>query len=156
MNTTQRNNKIKDFILNADLDLLIKESNQALIKIYLNVEPVPIFTEKQVKNIVDTIRRSISEYYGNEQYPEYFNKLSFIFYSIIKGHFLENGNKRTASDIFVFFLYLIEEDLFNREKFGLIFSQTAEMAIKIAESKPEQKDEIISNLENWIISKIEN
>lgn len=151
MSMIQKSSKLKDLIINSDLREVVLESNQSLIKLYSKLEPVPHITEVQVKNISDVIFRSTSSHFGEEQYPTDESKLAFIFYSIIKGHFLENANKRTASDIFILFLY---GSIYSRNTelkvFDEIFEETAQKAIEIAESKPEDKNQVISDLETWI------
>lgn len=150
MNTTQEKSKLHKFILDVDLVNLVKISNESLIKIYKYLEPVPVFSKGQIDNIVDVIKRSTSSHFGVEQYPTDENKLVFIFYTIIKGHFLENANKRTASDIFMLFLYgSVDKRNTDLTVFDDVFEGAAEYAIKIAESKPEEKDKIIKEVEIW-------
>lgn len=136
----------ENFLLNFLRGLILN-----LIDIYKHLEPIPMPSDVQVKNIYDVLLRSNYSYSGREVYQTYSNKLAFIFYSITKSHFLENGNKRVAARIFTFLILLdLSMDKFELEFIGFVFKETAEKAIFIAESKPEDKDHVISILEDWV------
>ncbi len=93
--------------------------------------------EGVVKNIYQTFDQK-------ELYESVGNKAANLLYLTIKDHYFTDGNKRIGSFLFVYFLdkndYLYRE---NGEK-RISNNTLAVLALLIAESNPEEKDQMIA------------
>ena len=101
----------------------------------------------------DSFKSSIGAIYqsfgGTEMYPSIQEKAANLLYFIVKNHSFHDGNKRIAATLFLYFL----------EKNGLLYkdgqkivSDSALVAttIMIAESKPEEKEIMVSLVMNFL------
>lgn len=96
------------------------------------------------------IRGLYQTFEGKELYPTIEDKASHLLYLIIKDHPLSDGNKRTASFLFVYFL----------DKAGYLYKETGEkkindnalttLALLVAESDPKEKEVIVRLIKNLI------
>jgi death-on-curing family protein len=102
----------------------------------------------------DSFKSSIAAIYqsfgGQDLYPSVQEKAANLLYFIVKNHSFHDGNKRIAATVFLYFL----------EKNGLLFkndhkavSDSALVAttIMIAESKPEEKEIMVSLVMNFLV-----
>lgn len=102
----------------------------------------------------DSFKSSIAAIYqsfGNQElYPSAQEKASNLLYFIVKNHSFHDGNKRIAATMFLYFL----------EKNGMLYrdgqkviSDSALVAatIMIAESKPEEKEIMVSLVMNFLV-----
>lgn len=102
----------------------------------------------------DSFRSSIAAIYqtfaGKEIYPSTEEKAANLLYFVVKNHSFHDGNKRIAASLFLFFI----------DKNGLLFkggnktiSDEALVAttIMIAESKPQEKEMMISLVMNFLV-----
>lgn len=103
--------------------------------------------ENSFGGIVNTVFQTFS---GNELYPTIESKASHLLYFIIKDHPFVDGNKRIGAFTFIYFLqsqkYLFRK---NGEKKINDTALTA-LALLVAESKPDDKDQIINLISNII------
>ena len=150
MNTTVEN-RFYDFLDNEDLDYFIVFVNDYLISSFKNSEPIPKINTEQIENLSNVLRRSTQKISDVYLYKTFESKIAFIFYTIIKNHYLENGNKRMASMIICLITGIWAYDEEVRKDFSFVFDKIAQMAIYIAESKPEDKDIVLENIELSII-----
>lgn len=101
----------------------------------------------ELEGIVKTIYQTFG---GKELYYSVEEKAAHILYLIIKDHPLSDGNKRTASFLFVYFLdknnYLYRK---NGEK-KINDNALVALALLIAESDPKEKDMLIKIVVNLI------
>lgn len=101
----------------------------------------------------DSFKGSIGNIYqsfaGQELYPSLEEKAANLLYFITKNHSFSDGNKRIAATIFLHFL----------DKNGVLFSESGKLiddhtlvalTIMIAESKPEEKEMMISVIMNCL------
>lgn len=101
----------------------------------------------------DSFKSSIAAIYqsfaGQEIYPSIQEKAANLLYFIVKNHSFHDGNKRIAATMFLYFL----------DKNGLLYkgssktiSDSALVAttIMIAESKPEEKETMVSLVMNFL------
>ena len=101
----------------------------------------------------DSFKSSIATIYqsfgGQDLYPSVQEKAANLLYFIVKNHSFHDGNKRIAATVFLYFL----------EKNGLLYkdgqkvvSDSALVAttIMIAESKPDEKETMVSLVMNFI------
>lgn len=88
---------------------------------------------------------------GVEIYPSIEEKAANLLYFIVKNHSFSDGNKRIAAALFLYFL----------DKNGVLFGESGEkrladstlvaVTIMIAESKPEEKEAMISLVMNFLV-----
>ena len=104
----------------------------------------------------DSFKGSIGNIYqsfsGQEMYPTLEEKAANLLYFVTKNHSFSDGNKRIAAAIFLYFL----------DKNGVLFDDGKKLiddhalvalTIMIAESKPEEKEMMISVVMNCLSSK---
>ena len=101
----------------------------------------------------DSFRGSIGNIYqsfaGQELYPSLEEKAAHLLYFVTKNHSFLDGNKRIAATMFLYFL----------DKNGVLFTDDEKLiddhtlvalTIMIAESKPEEKDMMITVIMNCL------
>ena len=87
--------------------------------------------------------------FNEEIYPTIEEKAADLLYFITKNHSFVDGNKRIAASIFVYFLYM--NDLLYVDGNKRISDSTlASITILIAKSVPEEKEEIINLILNFL------
>ena len=101
----------------------------------------------------DSFKGSIGNIYqsfaGVDIYPSLEEKAANLLYFVTKNHSFSDGNKRIAATMFLYFLDRNDVLFRNHEK--LIDDHTlVALVIMIAESKPEEKDVMISIIMNCI------
>ncbi|MGL4903480.1 MAG: RhuM family protein [Cetobacterium sp.] len=88
--------------------------------------------------------------FGEEVYPSIEEKAANLLYFIVKNHSFLDGNKRIAAAIFIYFMQK-NDILFRADGSKKIADNTlVAITLMIAESKPSEKDLIISILINLI------
>ena len=98
------------------------------------------------KGSIGTIYQSFA---GEDLYPTLEEKAANLLYFVTKNHSFFDGNKRIAATIFLYFLDKNDALFKNEEK--LIDDHTlVALTIMIAESKPEEKEMMISVIMNCI------
>jgi prophage maintenance system killer protein len=100
---------------------------------------------------------TIEQGFGDEWfYPNIASRAANLLYFVIKNHPFADGNKRTGSFLFLWYLR-INEHLLGKTVEQLINDNTlVALALLIAESKPEQKDIMIRLAEHFILLKETN
>lgn len=88
---------------------------------------------------------------GVEIYPSVEEKAANLLYFIVKNHSFSDGNKRIAAALFLYFL----------DRCGILFDESGDkrladstlvaLTIMIAESKPEEKETMISLVMNFLV-----
>jgi len=102
---------------------------------------------------LDTIEQGFS---GEWFYPNIASRAAHLLYFVIKNHPFADGNKRTGSFLFLWYLRM-NEHLLGKAVDTLINENTlVALALLIAESKPEQKDIMIRLTEHFILLKETN
>lgn len=131
-----------------------------------------ILTYEECRNLIDSMRfTGQSNLFGNEKddsfkgsigniyqgfggqdiYPSIEEKAANLLYLITKNHSFSDGNKRIAAAMFLYFLDR-NSMLFNDEGNKLIDDHTlVALTIMIAESRPEEKEMMISVIMNCIV-----
>ncbi len=102
----------------------------------------------------DSFKSSIAAIYqsfgGQDIYPSVQEKAANLLYLIVKNHSFHDGNKRIAATMFLYFL----------DKNGLLYEDGAKAVsddalvaatIMIAESKPQEKDIMVSLVMNFLV-----
>ena len=101
----------------------------------------------------DSFKGSIGAIYqtfaGQEVYPSLEEKAANLLYFITKNHSFSDGNKRIAAAIFLYFMDRNQALFLDDEK--IISDHTlAALTIMIAESRPEEKEMMISVIMNCL------
>lgn len=101
----------------------------------------------------DSFKGSIGNIYqsfaGVDIYPSLEEKAANLLYFVTKNHSFSDGNKRIAATMFLYFLDRNDVLFRNHEKLIDDYTLVA-LVIMIAESKPEEKDVMISIIMNCI------
>ena len=101
----------------------------------------------------DSFRGSIGNIYqsfgGQEMYPTLEEKAANLLYFVTKNHSFSDGNKRIAAAMFLYFLDK-NGALFDEEKKLIDDHALVALTIMIAESKPEEKEMMISVIMNCL------
>ena len=156
---------------NTALDLLDDYDHQT-IKRPRGSSGAYILTYEECRELIDNMRfTNQSNLFGNEKdesfkgsigniyqsfggqdiYPSIEEKAANLLYLITKNHSFSDGNKRIAAAMFLYFLDR-NSMLFNYEGNKLIEDHTlVALTIMIAESRPEEKEIMISVIMNCIV-----
>lgn len=95
---------------------------------------------------------TIEQGFGGELfYPNIASRAAHLLYFVIKNHPLADGNKRTGSFLFLWYLRL-NQHLLARPVEALINDNTlVALALLVAESLPEQKDLMVKLVEHFVL-----
>ncbi|MEI6266398.1 MAG: type II toxin-antitoxin system death-on-curing family toxin [bacterium] len=109
-------------------------------------EPIPDFGTRYVGKLESCLSAGFQTYAKKELYPGLLDKVSIIFYLMIKNHPFMNGNKRIAIATILTFLYINEKwlDVSNDELYHF--------AIWVAASNPRLKDGVVLAIHSFIKS----
>jgi len=99
---------------------------------------------------------TIEQGFGDELfYPNVASRAAHLLYFVIKNHPLADGNKRTGSFLFLWYLQL-NQHLLAKPVERLVNDNTlVALALLVAESKPDQKELMIRLVEHFILLKAE-
>ena len=105
-------------------------------------------------NGLESAINTIEQGFGGEWfYPNIASRAANLLYLVIKNHPLADGNKRTGSFLFLWYLR-INQHLLAKPVEQLINDNTlVALALLMAESKPEQKQLMIRLVEHFIVLK---
>lgn len=100
---------------------------------------------------------TIEQGFGEELfYPNIASRAAHLLYFVIKNHPLADGNKRTGSFLFLWYLR-INQHLLAKPVERLINDNTlVALALLVAESRPEQKELMIRLVEHFVLLKEDN
>ena len=105
----------------------------------------------------DSFKGSIGNIYqsfaGQEAYPTLEEKAANLLYFVTKNHSFSDGNKRIAAAIFLYFLNKNEELIDDARSKRIDDHTLVALTIMIAESRPEEKEMMISVIMNCMDSK---
>jgi prophage maintenance system killer protein/prophage antirepressor-like protein len=95
---------------------------------------------------------TIEQGFGDElYYPNVASRAAHLLYFVIKNHPLADGNKRTGSFLFLWYLRL-NQHLLARPVERLVNDHTlVALALLVAESKPEQKTLMVKLVEHFVL-----
>ncbi len=131
--------KVQDIVVELKKELITKK------------EAVDLFGNERGGEFEGIIKTIYQTFGGKELYYSLEEKAAHILYFIIKDHPLFDGNKRTASFLFVFFLdknnYLYRKNGERKINDNALVS----LALLIAESDPKEKETLIKIIVNLII-----
>ncbi len=107
-------------------------------------EPIPDFSTRRPHILESCLAAPFQTFGGRYLYPNFFTRVSMLFYLMIKNHPFENGNKRIAITTLMTFLHMNKKWL-NVDAQKLYF-----FTVWVAESLPESKNGVIKAIEDFI------
>ncbi len=128
----------------------IDELKKALIA---KGEATDLFGQLRDEGLASAIA-TIEQGFGDEWfYPNIASRAAHLLYFVIKNHPMVDGNKRSASFLFLWYLQ-INQHFLDKPVAQLINDNTlVALALLVAESKPEQKEIMIRLIEHFILLK---
>lgn len=81
---------------------------------------------------------------GKELYPTLIDKAAILYYTLNKNHPFDNGNKRISAASLLVFLYL------NGYWVTASVNEIVEKTLKIAESSPKEREQILHDTKKWL------
>ncbi len=113
-------------------------------------EPIPDYSTREQSLLESSLGSPRQTFGGKLLYPTLEKQASILFYSLIKNHPFENGNKRIAVMALLTFLSL-------NNKWLLIHPDDLyDIAIMVSKSQSEDKDKILAKLERILKEKVTN
>ncbi len=113
-------------------------------------EPIPDYSTREQSLLESSLGSPRQTFGGKLLYPTLEKQASILFYSLIKNHPFENGNKRIAVMALLTFLSL-------NNKWLLIHPDDLyDIAIMVSKSQSEDKDKILDKLERILKEKVTN
>jgi len=105
-------------------------------------------------NGLESAIATIEQGFGDELfYPNVASRAAHLLYFVIKNHPLADGNKRTGSFLFLWYLR-INQNFLAKPVESLVNDNTlVALALLVAESKPEQKELLIRLIQQFILLK---
>lgn len=134
----------------ADVLTAIDQLKQSLIA---KGEATELFGQLRSDGLASALA-TIEQGFGDELfYPNIASRAAHLLYFVIKNHPLADGNKRTGSFLFLWYLQL-NQHLLAKPVAQLINDNTlVALALLVAESLPEQKELMIKLIEHFILLK---
>ncbi|TCK02016.1 Fic/DOC family protein [Volucribacter psittacicida] len=128
------------------IDLLKKE-------LIAKGEATQLFAQLRNDGLASAIA-TIEQGFGDELfYPNVASRAAHLLYFVIKNHSLADGNKRTGSFLFLWYLRLNQSLLAKPVELLINDNTLVALALLIAESLPEQKELMIKLVEHFILLK---
>lgn len=116
-------------------------------------EATELFGQLRGSGLASSLQ-TIEQGFGGEWfYPNIASRAAHLLYFVIKNHPLADGNKRTGSFLFLWYLQL-NQHLLAKPVNELINDNTlVALALLVAESLPDQKELMIRLIEHFIVLK---
>jgi prophage maintenance system killer protein len=112
-------------------------------------QPIPDFVTRNPGILESCLGTPLQSFGGEDPYPTFIDKLSFLFYLLIKNHPFQNGNKRIAVMTLLAVLYLNGLWL----NAGKLKPYT--IAVYVAGSKREDKEKVTKTIKAFITDHLE-
>lgn len=138
------------------MDEVIAATSQLKQELIAKGEATALFGQLRGNGLASAIA-TIEQGFGEELfYPNVASRAAHLLYFVIKNHPLADGNKRTGSFLFLWYLR-IHQHLLAKPVEQLINDNTlVALALLVAESKPDQKELMIRLIEHFILLKEAN
>ncbi len=107
-------------------------------------EPIPPFATRYPHILESCLAMPWQKFDNHLLYRGFAAKAAILFYLLIKNHPFQNGNKRIAVTSMFLFLYL------NKQWLRVDDRDLYNVAVWVASSPPQAKDEVISFLQKYI------
>ena len=136
-----------------NLDEVLAAIAQLKAELIAKGEATALFGQLRGDGLASAIA-TIEQGFGEELfYPNVASRAAHLLYFVIKNHPLADGNKRTGSFLFLWYLRL-NQHLLARPVERLINDNTlVALALLVAESKPDQKELMVRLVEHFVLLK---
>jgi len=116
-------------------------------------EATPLFGQLRGDGLASALA-TIEQGFGDELfYPNVASRAAHLLYFVIKNHPLTDGNKRSGSFLFLWYLRLNQHFLAKSVEQLINDNTLVALALLVAESKPEQKKLMIRLIEHFVLLK---
>lgn len=134
-----------------DLDAVLAAIAQLKAELIAKGEATELFGQLRGNGLASALA-TIEQGFGDELfYPNVASRAAHLLYLVIKNHPFADGNKRTGSFLFLWYLRL-NQHLLARPVERLINDNTlVALALLVAESKPDQKALMVKLLEHFVL-----
>ncbi|WFE69567.1 RhuM family protein [Thiomicrospira sp. R3] len=141
-------------MIHIELDQAL-EAIAALKKELINKgEATPLFGQLRGDGLVSALA-TIEQGFGDTLfYPNVASRAAHLLYFVIKNHPLADGNKRSGSFLFLWYLRLNQRFLAKPVEQLINDNTLVALALLVAESKPDQKELIIRLIEHFVQLKV--
>lgn len=139
-----------------DIDMALNAINQLKRELIAKGEATALFGQLRGDGLASAIA-TIEQGFGDELfYPNVASRAAHLLYFVIKNHPLADGNKRSGSFLFLWYLRLNQHFLARPVEQLVNDNTLVALALLVAESKPDQKELMIRLLEHFILLKSDN
>ncbi len=132
-------------VIYLDLELLERLCYRLAKEVFdSEQEPIPPFST-HTNTLLESALHNPQQTFGNKDlYPTLIDKAAILYYSLIKNHPFDNGNKRIATATLLVFLslngYWLDADI----------DELTERAIRVANSDPALHKETLADIHRWM------
>ena len=113
-------------------------------ELFSKYEPIPDFVTRYPGILESCLEAPRQTFENKLLYPTLISQAAILFYLLVKNHPFQNGNKRVALTALLVFLAL------NRKWLKTTSYKLYIFAMKVADSKPSEKDAILKFLQAFI------
>ena len=136
-----------------DLDMALQAIGELKQELIAKGEATALFGQLRGNGLASAIA-TIEQGFGDELfYPNVASRAAHLLYFVIKNHPLADGNKRSGSFLFLWYLRLNQNFLAKPVEQLINDNTLVALALLVAESKPEQKELMIRLVEHFILLK---
>ena len=136
-----------------DLDMALQAIGELKQELIAKGEATALFGQLRGNGLASAIA-TIEQGFGDELfYPNVASRAAHLLYFVIKNHPLADGNKRSGSFLFLWYLRLNQGFLAKPVEQLINDNTLVALALLVAESKPEQKELMIRLVEHFILLK---
>jgi len=121
----------------------------SFVKEYMGFsEPIPEFVSRNPGILESCLETPLANFGNKDMYSTAIDKLSILFYLLIKNHPFQNGNKRLAVVTLLIILYL------NNKWLNVDPISFYKFAKKVAGSNAKDKDQLVSKIKEFLSNHI--
>lgn len=110
--------------------------------------PITPFTAHNKALLDSALNQPRHRFDGKDLYSTLEDKAATLFYSLVKNHPFNNGNKRLGATSLIVFLYL------NDQLLMVSNDELVKKTLQVAQSKPREHGKLLFSLKIWIRSNI--
>jgi prophage maintenance system killer protein len=138
-----------------DFDMVLTAIGELKRELIAKGEATALFGQLRGEGLASAIA-TIEQGFGDELfYPNIASRAAHLLYFVIKNHPLADGNKRSGSFLFLWYLRLNQHFLAKLVEQLINDNTLVALALLVAESKPDQKELMIRLVEHFILLKEE-
>jgi prophage maintenance system killer protein len=147
-----KNAKQRDMVA-LDFDMAIQAIGELKRELIAKGEATALFGQLRGEGLASAIA-TIEQGFGDDLfYPNIASRAAHLLYFVIKNHPLADGNKRSGSFLFLWYLRMNQFFLAKPVEQLINDNTLVALALLVAESKPEQKELMIRLVEHFILLK---